>query len=95
MSSEPKTLSVTIFGSEYKIKGADPAYIQEVAAYVDGKKRELEGRLSTGTPTVPGLRSAGGGGLRAINPGSVPPSRSRNGTPNVASSSAIASGASR
>jgi len=51
MSSEPKTLSVMIFGSEYKIKGADPAYIQEVAAYVDGKMRELEGRLSTGTPT--------------------------------------------
>jgi cell division protein ZapA len=51
MSSEPKTLSVTIFGSEYKIKGADPAYIQEVAAYVDGKMRELEGRLAAGTPT--------------------------------------------
>lgn len=51
MSSEPKTLSVMIFGSEYKIKGADPAYIEEVAAYVDGKMRELEGRLSTGTPT--------------------------------------------
>ena len=51
MSSEPKTLSVMIFGSEYKIKGADPAYIQEVAAYVDGKMRELEGRLATGTPT--------------------------------------------
>jgi len=51
MSSEPKTLSVMIFGSEYKIKGADPAYIQEVAAYVDGKMRELEGRLTSGTPT--------------------------------------------
>ena len=51
MSSEPKTLSVMIFGSEYKIKGADPAYIREVAAYVDGKMRELETRLSTGTPT--------------------------------------------
>ena len=51
MSSEPKMLSVMIFGSEYKIKGADPAYIQEVAAYVDGKMRELETRLTTGTPT--------------------------------------------
>ncbi|HEU4725839.1 MAG TPA: cell division protein ZapA [Candidatus Eisenbacteria bacterium] len=51
MSSEPKTLSVMIFGSEYKIKGADPAYIQEVAAYVDGKMRELESRLTGGTPT--------------------------------------------
>jgi len=44
-------LSVTIFGSEYKIKGADPDYIQTVAAYVDGKMRELERRLATGTPT--------------------------------------------
>lgn len=51
MSSEPTTLSVTIFGSEYKIKGADPVYIQQVAAYVDAKMRELEGRLTTGTPT--------------------------------------------
>ncbi len=51
MSSEPKMLSVMIFGSEYKIKGADPAYIQEVAAYVDAKMRELESRLATGTPT--------------------------------------------
>ncbi|MEK7347933.1 MAG: cell division protein ZapA [Candidatus Eisenbacteria bacterium] len=51
MSSEPKTLSVMIFGSEYKIKGADPAYIQEVAAYVDAKMRELESRLANGTPT--------------------------------------------
>jgi len=42
---------VTIFGSEYKIKGADPDYIQTVAAYVDGKMRELERRLATGTPT--------------------------------------------
>src|SRR5688500_11663252 len=44
-------LSVTIFGSEYKIKGADPDYIQNVAAYVDGKMRELERRLAAGTPT--------------------------------------------
>ena len=39
--------------------------------------------LSTGMPTVPGLRSAGGGGLRAIKPDSVLPNRSRKGTPNV------------
>ena len=51
MGSEPTTQSVTIFGSEYKIKGADPDYIQTVAAYVDGKMRELERRLATGTPT--------------------------------------------
>src|SRR5437867_11034263 len=51
MATEPDTLSVTIFGSEYKIKGADPEYIREVAAYVDAKMRELERRLSSGSPT--------------------------------------------
>ena len=51
MGSESNTVSVTILGSEYKIKGADPEYIQRVAAYVDGKMRELERRLATGTPT--------------------------------------------
>ena len=50
MATEPDTLSVTIFGSEYKIKGADPDYIGEVAAYVDSKMRELERRLSSGAP---------------------------------------------
>ena len=47
MATEPDTLSVTIFGSEYKIKGADPEYIGEVAAYVDAKMRELDRRLSS------------------------------------------------
>lgn len=51
MGQESNTVSVSIFGSEYKIKGADPEYIQSVAAYVDGKMRELESRLATGTPT--------------------------------------------
>lgn len=51
MGQESNTVSVSIFGSEYKIKGADPEYIESVAAYVDGKMRELERRLATGTPT--------------------------------------------
>lgn len=50
MTTEPNTQSVTIFGSEYKIRGADPDYIQVVAAYVDGKMRELESRIPPGTP---------------------------------------------
>jgi cell division protein ZapA (FtsZ GTPase activity inhibitor) len=50
MTTEPNTQSVTIFGSEYKIRGADPDYIQVVAAYVDGKMRELTQRVSGGTP---------------------------------------------
>ena len=51
MTTEPNTQSVTIFGSEYKIRGADPDYIQVVAAYLDGKMRELGQRLPAGTPT--------------------------------------------
>ena len=51
MTTEPNTQSVTIFGSEYKIRGADPDYIQVVAAYVDGKMRELEKRLPAGSQT--------------------------------------------
>ena len=51
MTTEPNTQSVTIFGSEYKIRGADPDYIQVVAAYVDGKMRELEQRLPAGSQT--------------------------------------------
>jgi len=50
MTTEPNTQSVTIFGNEYKIRGADPDYIQVVAAYVDGKMRELEQRLPAGAP---------------------------------------------
>jgi cell division protein ZapA len=51
VGSDQDTLSVTILGSEYKIKGADPDYIKNVAAYVDAKMRELERRLAAGTPT--------------------------------------------
>jgi cell division protein ZapA len=50
VGSDQDTLSVTILGSEYKIKGADPDYIKNVAAYVDAKMRELERRLAAGTP---------------------------------------------
>jgi cell division protein ZapA len=50
VGSDQDTLSVTILGSEYKIKGADPEYIQKVAAYVDAKMRELERRLAAGAP---------------------------------------------
>ena len=50
MTTEPNTQSVTIFGSEYKIRGADPDYIQVVAAYVDGKMRELTQPVPGGTP---------------------------------------------
>ena len=43
-------VQVTIFGHSYTVRGeGDPAYVLEVAAYVDRKMREITGRL----PGVP------------------------------------------
>ena len=46
--SDPKgSVSVEIFGHEYKIKGdADPDYMEGIARYVDSKMKEV----SQGTP---------------------------------------------
>ena len=42
MSDEKGSVSVEIFGHEYKIKGnADPEYITQLARYVDTKMREV------------------------------------------------------
>ena len=36
------SVKVTIYGTEYPVKGdADPEYIRSVAAYLDGKMREV------------------------------------------------------
>lgn len=44
-------VEVEIFGQKYLIKGdGDPAYIRELAAYVDAKMREIHGRLHLSTP---------------------------------------------
>jgi cell division protein ZapA len=41
---QKKSAKVSIFGSEYSIQAAeDPVYIEQVARYVDGKMRELQG----------------------------------------------------
>jgi cell division protein ZapA len=41
--SESLTATIEILGREYKIRGAaDPAYIAEVASYVDAKLREVQ-----------------------------------------------------
>jgi cell division protein ZapA len=55
------TVTVEIFGHEYKIKGeGDPEYIMEIAEYVDGKMREL----AHGAQVVPPARI---GILAALN----------------------------
>ena len=39
---EAKSVTVTIFGQAYTLKGgADPGYVQEVAAFVDERMREV------------------------------------------------------
>jgi cell division protein ZapA len=42
---------ISIFGQSYVVRGDDPEYIREVAAYVDGKMRELFGEPSQGLTT--------------------------------------------
>ncbi len=50
---------VTIFGTEHAIKSdADPAYIREVAAYVDGKMRESAARSSVKAGTTVAVLAA-------------------------------------
>ena len=45
---DPASVTVTIFGSEYTLKGdADPAYVREVARIVDERMREVAGNVST------------------------------------------------
>jgi len=47
MAERGGPIRVTIFGSEYPIRGdADPAYIEEIAQYVDAKMREVSKQLS-------------------------------------------------
>jgi len=48
---DPASVTVTIFGSEYTLKGdADPAYVREVARLVDERMREVAG--NTGAPAM-------------------------------------------
>jgi len=46
------SVKVNIFGTEYPVKGdADPEYIKEVAAYVDGKMKEVARSLTVKSTT--------------------------------------------
>ena len=46
-----QSVKVTILGSEYAIKGADPDYIVKVARYVDSKMREITDQQSIASNT--------------------------------------------
>ncbi len=44
---DPASVTVTIYGSEYTLKGdADPEYVREVAKFVDERMREVAGKVS-------------------------------------------------
>ena len=53
------SVKVTIYGTEYPVKGdADPDYIQEVAAYVDSKMREVANSLTVKSTTKVAILAA-------------------------------------
>jgi cell division protein ZapA len=53
------SVKVSIYGTEYPVKGdADPSYIEEVAAYVDGKMREVARSLTVKSTTKVAVMAA-------------------------------------
>jgi cell division protein ZapA len=51
MSSDPKAVSVEIFGQRYPIRSAlDPEYVRRLAEYVDGKIRAAGDSAPSGDP---------------------------------------------
>ena len=53
------SVKVTIYGTEYPVRGeADSDYIQEVAAYVDGKMKEVAESLSVKSTTKVAILAA-------------------------------------
>jgi cell division protein ZapA len=56
---QEKSAKVTIFGSDYNIRATeDPEYIERIAAYVDGKMRELQGRGTVSSSTKVAILAA-------------------------------------
>ncbi len=48
MAHEPQTTDIEIFGSVYPVRGSDDQeYLQELAAVVDRKMREISEKVST------------------------------------------------
>ena len=55
MSKENQLIQVEIYGQSYNLRGGgDPAYVQELAAYVDGKMADV----AAGSSTVDSLKVA-------------------------------------
>ena len=55
MSKETQLIQVEIYGQSYNLRGGgDPAYIQELATYVDARMNEI----SAGSSTVDSLKVA-------------------------------------
>ena len=53
------SVKVTIYGPDYPVKGeADSDYIQDVAAYVDGKMKEVSESLSVKSTTKVAILAA-------------------------------------
>ena len=53
------SVKVTIYGTDYPVKGeADSEYIQDVAAYVDGKMKEVADSLSVKSTTKVAILAA-------------------------------------
>ena len=53
------SVKVTIYGTDYPVKGeADSDYIQEVAAYVDGKMKEVAESLNVKSTTKVAILAA-------------------------------------
>jgi len=46
-----ESIQINIFGQVYSIKGKDdPAYIRELAAFIDGKMKEVQNGTGTADP---------------------------------------------
>jgi len=46
---DPQSVTVTIYGQEYTLKGeAEPEYVEKVAEFVDRKMREIAGKFDHG-----------------------------------------------
>lgn len=56
---EPKSVTVTIFGQAYTLKGgADPDYVQEVATFVDERMKEVADSSSVSSTTKVAILAA-------------------------------------
>ena len=41
MADKPNLVHVQIFGQSYAVRGADPAYVEQLATHVDAQMREV------------------------------------------------------